>query len=75
MIARKDLSWVKKKLHHGRKSTGFSVIPSLWRVQYPDGVLSKDHYNLTRAKEHASNEYLSTENNTESGPRMGSTFV
>lgn len=28
--------------------------PGQFRVKYPDGVLSKDFYNYTRAREHAS---------------------
>lgn len=45
-----------KVLFNGEEKTGFSVVPSetkdMWRVRYPNGDLSVDHYNLTRAKEH-----------------------
>jgi len=29
--------------------------PNMYRVQWPDGVLSEDFYNLARAKEHLRN--------------------
>lgn len=34
--------------------------PSQFRLEWPDGVLSKDFYNFTRAKEHAMRIVLKT---------------
>ena len=55
-----DLNTRFKKVFVGDEDTGFSIVPSetegMWRVSYPDGVLSKDHYNKTRAREHSITE-------------------
>lgn len=59
-----DFNMQYKKIYLGDKYTGFSVVPSdetstlqkMWKVKYPDETLSKDHYNLTWAKEHAVTE-------------------
>jgi hypothetical protein len=41
------------------RSRKYKIVPDtefegMYRIQYPDGVLSEDFYNKTRAKEHAS---------------------
>lgn len=45
-----------------------SVIPvegneKMYKVGWPDGIVSKDYYNLTRAKDHAVKETLKLLNN------------
>lgn len=35
---------------------------TMWRIKYPDGVLSADMYNKTRAKDHCETEFLKTIN-------------
>lgn len=54
-----DFDWKKNKLYLTGKKTGYSVIeekghPGMFRIRWPDGILSEDFYNLTRAKDHAS---------------------
>lgn len=54
-------------LYLGRKKTGYSVVKDetyegLWRVKYPDGNISEDLYNKTRAKEHCYRLYLDIKN-------------
>lgn len=51
---RNSLSWKNNQLVH-KDELKMEVVPSeegLFRVKWPDGVLSQDHYNLTRAKDH-----------------------
>lgn len=67
MISKKDITFKEDKLYHGDKDTGYSVVPGgpeykMWKVSWPDGVLSQDYYNLTRAKDHAASLYLETQN-------------
>jgi len=67
MIGYKDIRTEYKKLYHGDKDTGFAVVPSetkgMWRIRWPDGILSADHYNYARAREHMAGLYLETQNN------------
>lgn len=53
-------AWKLNNLYDGTELV-MSVVPDktypqLWRVKYPDGVLSDDLYNQARAKEHAVSE-------------------
>lgn len=62
-IGRNNLSWKKKELYHGTKNTGYKIYPSgpdnkFYRIQWPDGEISDDFYNLSRAKDNASRIYL-----------------
>lgn len=73
MIGKKQLNFKFKKLYHGDKDTGYSVVPGgpeykMWKVSWPDGVLSDDYYNLTRAKDHAASLYLEDENKAPGSP-------
>lgn len=51
-----DFQWKDLDLYLGIKETGFSVEKTktelMFRVKWPDGVLSEDYYNLPRAREH-----------------------
>lgn len=54
-----DYEWKNNKLYLNDKKTGYSIVPDgglgkMFKVRWPDGVLSEDYYNLTRAKDHAS---------------------
>ena len=66
MIDTNQLNFKHKKLFYGNKKTGFETIKDgdMWRVKYPDGILSKDSYNLTRVKEQCVKEYTRVENDT-----------
>lgn len=73
MIGRGDLNYKFKKLYHGTKDTGFSVVKdteteNMWRVRWPDGILSEDYYNLTWAKDHAARLYAEDQNKAGSEP-------
>lgn len=73
MIGKKDITFKEDKLYHKGENTGFSVVrdPDTYlmvRVRWPDGVLSKDYYNMTRAKDHAAALYLETQNKAPSSP-------
>jgi hypothetical protein len=72
MIGSKQLSFKFKELYHGKERTGFSVVPTLhsnmYRIQWPDGVLSEDMYNLTRARDHAARLYAEGENKALGSP-------
>lgn len=55
----KNFKWNKQSLFYQGKEVA-SVVPDekyilddMWRVKWPDGVLSQDCYNLTRAKDNA----------------------
>lgn len=49
-----NLHWEGLEVYKGQKPLGFKVIAvgMDYRIQWPDGVISQDHYNLTRAKDH-----------------------
>lgn len=49
-----DLHWEGLEVYLGKKALGFKVIPvgMSYRILWPDGVMSEDSYNLTRAKDH-----------------------
>lgn len=54
----RDFNFKKEKLYVQGVDTGISVVPDLvhenmFRVKWPDGVLSKDFYNFTMARENA----------------------
>lgn len=50
----RDFKWEDKKLFVGKDKTGFEIIQlELYKIKFPDGELSKDFYNLTRAKDNA----------------------
>ena len=75
MINTKNLNFKKNKLYYGTKNTGFRAFPQMWSIKYPDGSLSKDVYNLTRAKEHCVKEYIRQENNSiEALPELTDAF-
>ena len=68
-----EFSWKDNRLYLGKKYTGFSVMSDepehlggieMFFVVYPDGVLSKDYYNLSRAKQHCVDEAMSAINTT-----------
>lgn len=51
------LSWSKNKLYLG-KQVLFEVVPDsthkgMFRIKWPDGVLSEDLYNLSHAKDNS----------------------
>jgi len=53
-FARKDFKWKDSDLQFNGE-TLFSVVKDergMFRVRWPDGVLSQDAYNITWAKEH-----------------------
>lgn len=59
----RDLRIENKKVFYGEEDTGFSAVPNsvysnMWRVRWPDGILSEDLYNIQRAKEHSVMECL-----------------
>lgn len=62
MISSDKLSFKFKKLYYFEKDTEFSVVPDdvegMWRVRWPDGVLSQDYYNLVRAKDHCAKVFM-----------------
>lgn len=57
-------TWKDRKLYLDGKNTKYSIFlhsglthpefeeTKLYKVRWPDGVLSEDFYNLTRAKQH-----------------------
>lgn len=73
MIGKNNLSFKFKKLYHSDEDTGFSVVPDdkvekMFRVRWPDGVLSADYYNLTRARDHAARLYAEGQNTAPGSP-------
>lgn len=59
MVNTRRFSFEYKQLLFAGKPTGFSVIKDevgLYKVKWPDGELSKDHYNITWAKQHCVRE-------------------
>lgn len=67
MIGKKDVNFRYKQLYHGEENTGWSVVEdktflTMWRVRWPDGVLSEDYYNYTRARDHAARLYSDEQN-------------
>jgi hypothetical protein len=71
MIGTEDFNWRGTKLFLGKQYSGFKVDNlenvNQWRVYWPDGVSSKDFYNLSWAKEHCVSEASKHFNNTEKG--------
>lgn len=62
IYARSELRWRKNKLCLGSRTkalmevqrySAFEEYPECYQVKWPDGVLSEDFYNLSRAKDHA----------------------
>lgn len=54
----RGFNWRENQLYVQEDNTGVSIVPDatyadLWRVRWPDGVLSDDFYNKTMAKENA----------------------
>lgn len=84
MLGTENFKWKDKKLLLNNKDTGFGVILSevqfpneppmedsyyeMFRVFYPNGKVSKDYYNLTRAKNHCISEASLHFNNAENAP-------
>lgn len=79
MIGKNNLNFKQKKLFKGEEDTGFSVEAivdgfmfdhkgKMWRVRWPDGVLSKDYYNLSRARDHAARLYAEGQNKAPGSP-------
>ena len=66
MLGYNDVKFRDNKLFRGEEDTGFSVTPmvgrSLYGVCWPDGVLSKDGYNLVWAKQNCKKVYLEGQN-------------
>lgn len=64
-----NFNWIGAFLYDGKKDTKYSVVfwegpmipqdveGKLYKIKYPDEILSEDYYNLTRAKEHCISEY------------------
>lgn len=86
MIGYADLLWKDYSLYAGKKDTKFSVEPfvafwcqlddGMFKIRYPDGTVSEDFYNISWAKQHAMEEFLSTTNRkAENGTQRGSTCV
>ena len=60
IYGRSNLSWEDNKVIFKRKEFGISLVedkeyPSMFWIKYSNGELSKDFYNLSRAKQHAIN--------------------
>lgn len=72
MISSDKLSFKFKKLYYFEKDTRFSVVPDsvegMWRVRWPDGVLSQDYYNLVRAKDHCAKVFMELGNTAVESP-------
>ena len=62
MLETKECTWKDNKQYYKGKYTGISVIPTLFKIKYEDGVISEDVYNITRAHDNA-NRYLVSERN------------
>lgn len=67
MIGYKDFNWKKNKLFLRTEDTKISVVPDkeqegMFRVKWPDGVLSEDFYNLARVKDTAINYGMEARN-------------
>ena len=70
MLNTSNFNWKRNKLYLGEENTGFSVQQKFYAsdtnfywVRWPDGVLSEDFYNLTRAREHCISEATKSINN------------
>lgn len=64
-IRYEDFNWKDKKLYLGKTDTKFSVFngeEDIYWVKWPDGQISADFYNLTRAKDNCVKMALSTYN-------------
>lgn len=53
-----NYEWKNERLHYEGRTTGMGILvhptyPKMYYVRWPDGSLSEDFYNRTRAKEHA----------------------
>jgi hypothetical protein len=62
MLETKQCEWKDNKQYYKGKHTGISLIPTLFKIKYEDGVVSEDVYNLERAHDNA-NKYLVSERN------------
>jgi|HubBroStandDraft_2_1064218.scaffolds.fasta_scaffold309650_3 hypothetical protein len=62
MLDYRRCSWKDNKLYYEGKFTGISLIPTLFKIKYEDGVISEDVYNLTRAHDNAKRHYINKEN-------------
>lgn len=74
-----EFHWKNNKLYLGKKGTGFSVFNAeedLYWMKWPDGIISADYYNLSRAKDNCRQIALTQyNNNTKNDTQMGSTCV
>lgn len=76
MIGKNSLNFRSHTLFKGDQNTGWSVVPDkkivglakMYRVRWPDGVLSVDYYNYTRARDHAARLYAEGQNKAPSSP-------
>lgn len=56
---RNNWTWKNRKLFLSGEFTGFGISEfeilgeRMYKIKYPDAVLSEDYYNQTRAKDHA----------------------
>lgn len=58
----KEFSWNGNSLYKGKDFTGFEAVPmqvlgkEMFKIKWPDKMLSSDYYNKARAKDHAMRE-------------------
>ena len=68
IVGRDRLKWNKNDLYYQDKKMisifHGDVNSDLWWLRWPDGIVSADFYNKTRAKEHAIKIVLQELNNT-----------
>lgn len=76
MLGFDELHWKNPvSLYHGDRKV-LSLTPNkeylgMWRVKWPDGVLSDNFYNHTRAKENAMKWYVADFNRRDSASGTG----
>ena len=64
-IRYEDFKWKGNDLYLNKKKTGFSIFngeEDLYWLKWPDGQISADFYNLSRAKDHCIKTACSTYN-------------
>lgn len=61
-----NLKFRGRELYALNENTGMSIVrfpeedglSGLWKIKWPDGILSEDYYNIDRAKENAKVSWL-----------------
>lgn len=69
--ASSDFTWKKDKLYFNDlmiEVVPHESFPNMFRLRWPDGILSKDFYNYTRARDNALKVSLTKKNGIEEEP-------